>query len=218
MKILLIVLGVLLLLGVAALAVFVFVVQNVEQPSYRVVERQGDLEIRDYPSLIQAQIRRQGARKEALRSGFGPLARYIFGKERAGEPIAMTAPVTQRPVETIAMTAPVTQTRDGRDDWAVSFIMPARYRLDELPVPAGDVRLVEVPARRVGAIRFSGRASDAEIAGKESELRAWLAKRGVSPEGPPLYAYYNDPLTPGFLRRNEVLLDLAAERAPGISP
>lgn len=218
MKVLLIGLGVLLLLGVAALAVFVLIVQNVEQPSYRVVEGQGDLEIRDYPSLIQAQIRRQGARQEALRAGFGPLARYIFGKERAGEPIAMTAPVTQQPVETIAMTAPVTQTRDGGDDWTLSFIMPARYRLEELPTPAGDVRLVEVPARRLGAIRFSGRASDAEIADKEAELRHWLAARGLSPVGPPLLAYYNDPLTPGFLRRNEVLLELAAEPASGGSP
>ena len=150
MKILLIGLGVLTLLGVAALAVFVFVVQNVEQPVYRVVEQEGALEVRDYPSLVMAEVRREGSRREALGAGFGPLARYIFGKERAGEQISMTAPVTQQRTETIAMTTPVTQARGAGGDWAVRFIMPARYRLDQLPAPAGDVRLVELPARRWG--------------------------------------------------------------------
>lgn len=218
MKILLIGLGVLTLLGVAALAVFVFVVQNVEQPVYRVVEQEGALEVRDYPSLVMAEVRREGSRREALGAGFGPLARYIFGKERAGEQISMTAPVTQQRTETIAMTTPVTQARGAGGDWAVRFIMPARYRLDQLPAPAGDVRLVELPARRVGAIRFSGRATDEQIATKESELRAWLAERRLTAASTPVYAYYNDPLTPGFLRRNEVLIDLAPEREPAPEP
>lgn len=218
MKILPIGLGVLIVLGVAALAVFVFVVQNVEQPVYRVVDQEGDLEVRDYPSLVVAEVRREGSRREALGAGFGPLARYIFGKERAGEQISMTAPVTQQRAEAIAMTAPVTQARGRSGDWAVRFIMPARYRLDQLPAPAGDVRLVEVPARRVAAIRFSGRATDDQIAAKESELRAWLAQRRLTAASTPVYAYYNDPLTPGFLRRNEVLSDLTPEHEPAPDP
>jgi DNA gyrase inhibitor GyrI len=218
MKILPIGLGVLIVLGVAALAVFVFVVQNVEQPVYRVVDQEGDLEVRDYPSLVVAEVRREGSRREALGAGFGPLARYIFGKERAGEQISMTAPVTQQRAEAIAMTAPVTQARGRGGDWAVRFIMPARYRLDQLPAPAGDVRLVEVPARRVAAIRFSGRATDDQIAAKESELRAWLAQRRLTAASTPVYAYYNDPLTPGFLRRNEVLIDLTPEHEPAPDP
>jgi DNA gyrase inhibitor GyrI len=218
MKILPIGLGVLIVLGVAALAVFVFVVQNVEQPVYRVVDQEGDLEVRDYPSLVVAEVRREGSRREALGAGFGPLARYIFGKERAGEQISMTAPVTQQRAEAIAMTAPVTQARGRGGDWAVRFIMPARYRLDQLPAPAGDVRLAEVPARRVAAIRFSGRATDDQIAAKESELRAWLAQRRLTAASTPVYAYYNDPLTPGFLRRNEVLIDLTPEHEPAPDP
>ena len=46
--------------------------------------------------------------------GFGPLADYIFAKDRAGEKIAMTAPVTQAPREKIAMTAPVAAQRSQR--------------------------------------------------------------------------------------------------------
>jgi DNA gyrase inhibitor GyrI len=214
MKIALMVLGGLVLLGLAAMAVFVFYVQNVETPVYQVVAQEGDFEVRDYPPLVVAEVRRQGPRQEALRAGFGPLARYIFAEERGGERISMTAPVTQQRPERISMTAPVTaqalpDVTQG-DDWAVRFIMPARYGLEQLPAPAGsDVRLSEVPPRRVAAIRFSGRASDELIASQEEALRAWLAARGLTAAAPAIYAFYNDPFTPGFLRRNEVLIDLA---------
>lgn len=216
MKIVLIVLGSLALLGVAAMAVFVFVVQNVETPTYRVVMQDGAFEVRDYPLMVVAEVRRQGPRGEALRAGFGPLANYIFAKERAGERISMTAPVTQQRPEPIAMTVPVTQSREASGDWVVRFVMPARYQLDQLPAPAGtDVHLSEVPPRRMAAIRFSGAVTDELIAGKESELRAWLAAKGLTPRSAPLYAYYNDPFTPGFLRRNEVLIDLTDAPAAG---
>ncbi|RNE88754.1 heme-binding protein [Marichromatium sp. AB31] len=213
MKFVLILIGAMAVLGVVAMAVFVFVVQNVETPDYRVVERDETIEIRDYPALIVAEVRRDGDRRAALSAGFGPLAGYIFAKEREGESVSMTAPVTQTPAdEPIAMTVPVTQTpTDAAGQWAVRFIMPARYDLDSLPAPAGEtVRLRTIAPRRVAAIRFSGRATDALIAEQESRLRAWLETRGLAVAGAPTYAYYNDPLTPGFLRRNEVMLELAA--------
>jgi hypothetical protein len=218
MKIALIVLGGLAVLGVAAMAIFVFVVQNVETPTYRVIMQDGAFDVRDYPLLVVAEVRRQGPRREALRTGFGPLANYIFAKERAGERISMTSPVTQQP-EPIAMTVPVTQSREGSGDWVVRFTMPARYSLEQLPAPAGaDVHLSEIPPRRVAAIRFSGSATDELIAGKESELRAWLAAKGLIPAAMPVYAFYNDPFTPGFLRRNEVLIDLTDSPAAGSAP
>ena len=71
-----------------------------------------------------------------------------------------------------------------------------------------DVRLLELPAARRAAIRFSGVATDALIAEKEAELRAWLAKAGIAIRGEATYAYYNDPWTPGPLRRNEVLFEV----------
>lgn len=218
MKIALIVLGGLAVLGVAAMAIFVFVVQNVETPTYRVIMQDGAFDVRDYPLLVVAEVRRQGPRREALRAGFGPLANYIFAKERAGERISMTSPVTQQP-EPIAMTVPVTQSREDSGDWVVRFTMPARYSLKQLPAPAGaDVRLSEIPPRRVAAIRFSGSATDELIAGKESELRTWLAAKSLTPAAMPVYAFYNDPFTPGFLRRNEVLIDLTDRTAAGSAP
>jgi hypothetical protein len=218
MKTLLIILATLLLLAVGAMLVFVYVVQNVEQPTYESVELDGDFEIRDYPPLVVAEVRRSGDREQGLRDGFGPLARYIFARERGGEPIAMTAPVQQQAIaadEKIAMTAPVTQSQVGANEWIVSFIMPSALRLEALPAPGnGAISLRELPARRVAAVRFSGRTDDALIAEQERRLRAWMAARALTPIGPPTYAYYNDPFTPGFLRRNEVLLPVAPDASP----
>lgn len=186
-------------LGLAAvltgLVLFWFVqTRSVEIARYEVMEKEGAMEIRAYPALVVAEVVRNGSRDEAVRAGFGPLARYIFARERAGEKIAMTAPVTQK--------------ADG-GSWTIHFIMPSGYGLDQLPRPAGaDVKLRELPPARRAAIRFSGWWSDELFKSKEAELLGWLAAKGLTPIGTPTFAYYNDPFTPGFLRRNEILYDL----------
>lgn len=90
--------------------------------------------------------------------------------------------------------------------------MPSQYALADLPKPAdAQVRLATEPAKRRAAVRFSGVADDELIASQEAALVAWMENRGLTPSGPPTYAYYNDPFTPGFLRRNEVMFDLVEE-------
>jgi len=187
------------LLGLAVvflgLVLFWFVqTRNVEIARYDVIEKDGLIEIRAYPALVVAEVVRNGSRDEAVRSGFGPLARYIFAREREGEKIAMTAPVTQRAEGT---------------SWTIQFIMPSSYDLERLPRPSGaDVKLRELPPARRAAIRFSGWWSDELFQAKDRALRDWLAARRLTPAGTPTFAYYNDPFTPGFLRRNEILYDL----------
>ncbi len=209
-KIVLLLVAGVLVLGGGALAVFIFVVQNVETPVYQVVTQDGAFEVRAYPALVVAEVIREGDRKAALRAGFSPLAHYIFAKERGGESVAMTAPVTQQREEAIAMTVPVTQSPTAAGKWAVRFIMPASYTRESLPAPAtADLTLRDVPARQAAAVRFSGRANDELIAAQELALREWLKSRNLTPVAAPIYAYYNDPLTPGIFRRNEVIIDIA---------
>lgn len=203
------VLGVVAALGVGA---WVYVVSNVEQPKYVSIRLDGAIEIRDYPALVVAEVTRSGDRNAAVRAGFGPLANYIFAKNRSGEGVSMTAPVMQER-EQIAMTAPVTQTPSSSEPgtWLIRFVMPAKYTLATLPKAAGDdVRLIETPAARRAAIRFPGIATDASIAANEATLRQWLGANQYEAIGAPTYAYYNDPFTPGPLRRNEVMIDVKA--------
>ncbi|MEM9724353.1 MAG: heme-binding protein [Pseudomonadota bacterium] len=181
----------------------------IEQARYRSLARDGAFELRDYPSLRVAEVRREGPRDAAIRSGFSPLAGYIFANERDGEKIAMTAPVTQLPAAP-AGGASGGALESASDGWAVRFIMPNRYALDDLPAPASaEVRLTETPPQRMAAIRFSGAWRDALFQDKTEKLRAWIAEQGLEPAGPPTFAYYNDPFTPGFMRRNEVMIPVA---------
>lgn len=165
-----------------------------EVPNYVVETSDGDFELRSYPGMVMASVDRTGSRQQAVRKGFSPLANYIFAKNRSGDKIAMTAPVTQ-----------------GRNDdgWTVSFIMPSDLSLDTLPVPSGDVRLEEMAPRYMATIRFSGRWSDRRFKDQTKRLLAWMEVQGLRPLGQPEYGYYNDPFTPAFLRRNEVLIEVA---------
>ena len=71
-----------------------------------------------------------------------------------------------------------------------------------------DVRLLTIGPTRRAAIRFSGRADDALMQVNETRLRDWLNEKGYATTGPAIYAYYDDPLTPGMFRRNEVLFEV----------
>lgn len=85
-----------------------------EEPNYKVVSNQGRIEVRDYPSLIAAQVSVSGRGERAANQAFSILAGYIFGKNSSREKIAMTAPVTERMTsEKIAMTVPVTEQEQG---------------------------------------------------------------------------------------------------------
>lgn len=173
-----------------------WVTHSVEQPDYAVATADGDFELRDYPAMVVAEAATGGDRQEGVRQGFRALASYIFAKDREGDRIAMTAPVIQQPTDL--------QAGDG---WRVRFVMPSAFDLDELPKPAGeDVQLHRWPPMRLAAVRFSGRADDADFARHEGRLRDWIFDRGLEAEGTPLLAYYDDPWTPGMLRRNEVLI------------
>jgi hypothetical protein len=184
----------------------------VEEPPYTILSADGPIEVRCYGAQVIAEVDAEGSRAAAANDGFGPLAAYIFGANRPKAEIAMTAPVVQRRTEgqKIAMTAPVVQKPGAAAQaWTVRFIMPARYRLADLPAPNSPaVRLLEEPARMVAAIRFSGFASEGALARQADILRAFLAETGRDAAETPLYAFYNPPWTPPFLRRNEVWFEL----------
>ncbi|MEL6769415.1 MAG: heme-binding protein [Pseudomonadota bacterium] len=192
-------------------AVWIFVLQDVEVPAYKVERSEGPFELRRYPPLVVAEVRKEGPRQRAIQRGFRPLARYIFASEREGDRIAMTAPVTQTPVSAMTVNgASQAQHASPSGTWAVRFIMPSDHQLEDLPAPAAgsDIRLHQLPAATRVAIRFSGVATDALFSEKEDALRAWIGAQGLTEAGPPDYAYYNDPMTPGFLRRNEVIIEV----------
>jgi len=190
-----------------------------EQPRYGVVAAEGRFELRDYAPFLVAEVDVGGRRDEAADAAFPILASYIFDREKEGGDggekagrltIAMTTPVTQAPRPAIAMTAPVTQAPAG-DGWTVRFMMPSKWTLATLPKPKNPaIRLREMPARRMAVVRFSGRATEEAIKAQREALRAFMERRGLSAIGEPEYAYYDPPFAPPALRRNEIMIPVAA--------
>lgn len=168
-----------------------------DQPAYKLIEQDGDFEVREYPGLVTASTETRGPRAASLERGFKTLADYIFARSRQGERFAMTAPVFS----------------DGSDTsgWRTRFIMPAGKARDDLPTPPSGVTLANEPPRRVAAVRFAGRAADADLSAREGALRSWLQLRAFPSQGRAEHAYYNSPITPGPLRRNEVLITLSTK-------
>jgi hypothetical protein len=197
----------------ALIALFTAPAMAAEEPSYTLVEAHGDIEIRDYPALILAEVEMIGDRREATNRGFRPLAGYIFGGNSPREEIAMTAPVTSTRAQgqEIAMTAPVTSEPAGEGTWRVAFIMPERWTMDSLPAPDdARVELRELPARRVAVIRFNGLMGERRVEEKLAELEAFLSERRMAAVSAPTFAAYNPPWIPAPFRRNEIWIEIAA--------
>lgn len=185
--------------------------QAVDEPQWTLVHRDGAFEIRDYAPTLVAETEVSGERGSAINEGFRRLARFIFGANAPNRSIAMMAPVAQlhHGGERIAMTAPVAQARSA-DAWIVTFYMPRGSTLQAMPQPLDDnVVLREVPARRVAVLRFSGLATQHNLEAHAQTLRQRTAARGERAIGPVSYAFYNPPWTLPWLRRNEVMLELA---------
>ncbi|KQT83379.1 heme-binding protein [Aurantimonas sp. Leaf443] len=189
--------------AVAAIGVAYYVTKKVqdhsEEPDYEAVRDDGSIEIRDYDAMVVAETVKSGYHEKARRLGFETLANYIFAKNRAGKKIKMTTPVLQQLAN-----------GDGRTKgWAVRFVMPKKFTRASLPEPgSADVSLKDVPARRVAAIRFPGNFS-ASLASKQlMTLYNYLADNNLKQKGDPEYAFYNPPWTPGFMRRNEILIEI----------
>jgi DNA gyrase inhibitor GyrI len=185
----------------------------IEKPPHRVVQQVQGIEVREYPPYLVAETEVSGSREEAGNAGFRRLADYIFGKNRGEKKIAMTAPVAQQEGAKIAMTAPVSQQERpdrGPSTWVVQFMMPSEYTRDTLPEPLdAAIQFREVPARRVAVLRYSGTWSEERYLEKLAELRAAMEKAGLRGVGEPVWARYDPPFMPWFLRTNEILIELA---------
>ncbi len=112
--------------------------------------------------------------------------------------------------EKIAMTTPVLMSRDGGRE-TMSFILPER--LNGAPKPDSDtVTLERMEPARFAVMRFDGRQTVANEAVGAAALRSWMEARGIPAGGHPLFAYFDPPWTPLFLRRNEVMIPIPMEQ------
>jgi hypothetical protein len=182
----------------------------IEEAKYKVLERAGDFELRQYEPRIEAETLVEGDFKDVGNEGFRRLYDYITGKNRKRQSIPMTAPVFQEAAsEKIPMTVPVNQEKAG-EKWRITFMMPPQYTLEALPEPLDPrVQLTKVPGLLMAALSYSGTWSRGRYEDKETRLKELIRQRGLKMAGEPVFARYNPPFMPWFLRRNEVLIPVA---------
>jgi hypothetical protein len=168
-----------------------------ESAPYQVVRRDGKFELRDYASLtvVETPMSQGGNGSDG---SFLRLFRFISGGNAAGQKIAMTTPVF---------------ISDRGTNTTMAFVLPAKFGVGEAPAPKNPlVTLRQLAAGRFAVLRFSGGRNARHEAAALGRLKTWMTAQGLSVLSPPVYAYFDPPWTPTFLRRNEVMLQTAAGR------
>ena len=166
-----------------------------ETAEYKVIRKDGDVEIRDYPALTVATTPMSDGEMDG---SFGKLFRFITGTNAQSEKIAMTTPVL---IDT------------AKDKRTMSFVMPKNAVEKGVPRPSGEsVSLGKIAAARFAVLRFGGGRTAENEEKALSKLKTWLEAEKFAVKGEPIFAYYDPPWTPVFMRRNEVMLRIEAGR------
>lgn len=179
----------------------------IDEPRYAVVRTYDVFEVRRYDAYLVAETTVRASAEEAGNQGFRALAGYIFGSNKGARKIEMTAPVAQTPTK-IPMTAPVTQSASA-DAYVIQFAMPSKWTLETIPEPVdSSVTLRIMPARTLAVITYSGTWSQSRYEEHLKKLQDALTQAELHWNGDPVWARFDPPWKPWFMRRNEIWLEL----------
>ncbi|KAL6756180.1 SOUL heme-binding protein [Haematococcus lacustris] len=171
---------------------------SIETPEYLVLVKKADYEIRQLSPFLVATTQSGTHSGPASGMGFTTLAGYIFGGNKRGEQLEMTTLV-------------FSTVQPGSKSTSMEFVMERRFTdLSQLPEPNDPQNVAK--GRCDGGIwavaRFSGWPLDRDVLIAERELRDALCRDGLQAAPGYRLARYNEPTTPPWLRRNEVLIQL----------
>ena len=190
------------LIAIAALIPLVLIgaaLLSLPEPDFEVVAKGDGYELRRYEPFNVAQTGVDGDFDSATENAFERLVDYIQRGNRGNRNLPMMAPVNQFRAEDDASTS-----------WWVQFVMPTEYPLSYLPAPADERGLLQtMPERLVAALRYRAGWSEERYREHEAALLQALEDDGLRVIGAPVFARYNAPFVPGFLCRNEVLVEVA---------
>ena len=162
-----------------------------QEPTFTVLKKDGAYELRRYQPFVSV-----ATSDSTLRgSGFGRLFSFISGRNQAAKKMPMTIPVIN---DTKAQT--------------MEFVLPIdMVKASDAPQPLDDQEIIKEYDWQVAAVvRFSGRSTETKLSTQEAMLKAWMTNHGYTPRQDPFIARYNAPMTPGLLRRNEIIIPIEA--------
>ena len=186
--------GIAVALFLAVSLFYSFRFKNIETPNYTVLKKLGEIEIRQYPTMILAQTKLKSGRYDGNEdNGFRTVAGYIFGGNQSQQKIAMTAPVIMNMSDSNA---------------SMSFVMPSQYQMQELPKPnSKNVEITQQEPLILAVIRFGGYASEEKIQRNADILTQTLKENNIDIKGALFFMGYNAPWDVTD-RRNEVAFEV----------
>ena len=202
MKILLIIGASLGIIFIVGQFIFMKTISDIEMYSYKVLKKYDQFEIRKYAAANFSYVTmKTGSYQESSGNGFKSLAGYIFGGNDKKESIAMTSPVVMDLDETVTM----------------QFMLPAKYKLDDLPTPNNpDVHFKTEKEKFLATIAFGGWSSDKKIAEYTEKLKALLKENGITHFNNFSYFGYNPPFQL-INRRNEIAVEIDIKSVSGLN-
>jgi hypothetical protein len=169
-------------------------INKTETQTYKLIRKEKNFEIRYYPAAMMAMITSTSKSYRDLgSSGFGKLAKYIFGGNSEKKRIAMTSPVRMD---------------IGETNSTMAFVLPSIYNQNTLPKPNdSSIDIITSEPEYVAVQQFGGFANNESINEHKTILENNLIDKGLSFYGNFRYLGYNPPYQL-FGRRNEVIVAL----------
>jgi hypothetical protein len=166
-----------------------------EKLKYQLIQRLPDFEVREYPDHTLITVTSRGEFMPAGNRAFGPLVSFISGNNADSMKIAMTAPVLQQPV--------------AEQLHEVSFVLPDNLEFEQVPLPRNASVVKKLVPRHFAAVRsFRGGWDEARFKSEGELLQRAVREAGLKASGNLYWARFDPPWKPGFLKQNEVLIDL----------
>lgn len=107
------------------------------------------------------------------------------------------------------MTSPVSQQKTSQGAWVTTFYMPAHMTLPTLPESKDPrIRFQDIQKALFATIQFSGSWKQSNLIKHTNLLVSYLQSNDYDYHPEPIYAFYNAPYVPWFLRRNEIMFQL----------
>lgn len=195
-------------LGLATFGLLKFSRLAYESAPYSVVERDGPFELRRYPDVPLVSTPMTSS-DPSDRDSFMRLFRFISGDNGEKTKISMTTPVF----------AALPSGHDGdphreRGAGRMSFVVPdAVARAGTPEATDAAVKAETLSSGLYATFRFNGSRNARSVRNARVRLAEWMAGRNLLAVDEPLFAGYDPPFTPPFLRRNEVLIRVGGNAA-----
>ena len=168
--------------------------EKYKEPIFTLLERQNNIEIRQYGEYIVAKTAIPIEEKETENNMFRTLASYIFGSNEKNKSIPMTAPVT---------------TLENNNTYEMLFYMLDSDNIEDLPNPSGqNITFEKFNLGKCAVISFSWFVNDRKINKYQNELKKFLEINGYNPQSPFMVNRYDPPWRLPFMRRNEILVKI----------